>query len=166
MVHWFFGGWGWCSNCWSNKTTTFYSLMWFFDTHKINNDLLTTSHMSKILKGGKGQTDSTLLVCQMSLTNRSATSWSEVGVCFNQDRRWADWHRGRFIHRNEMRHCLSDRSGHYRGCAAEAWRTETVGNNGPGDWWARWVRPLNRPINLDEALAAPSQIFPSAYFFS
>lgn len=24
--------------------------------------------------------------------------------------------------------------------------------------------PLNRPINLDEALAAPSQIFPSAYF--
>lgn len=24
--------------------------------------------------------------------------------------------------------------------------------------------PLNRPINLDEVLAAPSQIFPSAYF--
>ena len=26
--------------------------------------------------------------------------------------------------------------------------------------------PLNRPINLDEGLAAPSQIFPSAYFLS
>lgn len=43
-------------------------------------------------------------------------------------------------------------------------RRPTLGNNGPGDWWARWVCPLNRPINLDEALAAPSQIFPSAFF--
>lgn len=44
--------------------------------------------------------------------------------------------------------------------------TQTLGYNGAGDWWARWVCPLNRPINLDEALAAPSQIFPSAYFLS
>lgn len=28
------------------------------------------------------------------------------------------------------------------------------------------VCPLGRPINLDEARAAPSQIFPSAYFLS
>lgn len=43
-------------------------------------------------------------------------------------------------------------------------RRQTLGKNGPGDGWRRRPRPLDRPINLDEALAAPSQIFPSAYF--
>lgn len=43
-------------------------------------------------------------------------------------------------------------------------QSQTLGNNGAGDgWWSR-PRPLDSPINLDEALAAPSQIFPSAYF--
>lgn len=41
---------------------------------------------------------------------------------------------------------------------------QTLGNNGAGDGWRSRPRPLDRPINLDEALAAPSQIFPSAYF--
>lgn len=41
----------------------------------------------------------------------------------------------------------------------------TLGNNGPGDGWARGVCPLNRPINLDETLAAPSQITPPPPLF-
>lgn len=40
----------------------------------------------------------------------------------------------------------------------------TLGNNGAGDEWWSWLRPLDMPINLDEVPAAPSQIFPSAYF--
>lgn len=43
---------------------------------------------------------------------------------------------------------------------------QTLGNNGPGDGWARGLCPLNRPINLDETLAAPSQIPPLPFILS
>lgn len=73
---------------------------------------------------------------------------------------------GRFIHWNKMRYCVFWQERSLQGL--RSWspsvQRQTLGNNGPGDWWARWVCPLNRPINLDEVLAAPSQIFPSAYF--
>lgn len=103
-----------------------------------------------------------LFVCQNFSQNQF---WHEARVCCNQCCCWADWHRvdlctGTGWGIVSLTGAAITGAPVLRPCA----QRQTLGHNGPGDRWARWVCPLNRPINLDEAQAAPSQIFPSTYF--
>lgn len=94
----------------------------------------------------------TLTSCFLFSQPTSAHFWSEL--LFQTSA--ADWHQ---VDLYARRCCHFDRSAHCK--ALQGWsltHRQLLGNNGPDDGWWRRVCPLSRPINLDEALTAPSQI--------